>query len=296
LLLRYDPEIGAAIFHGVSGVGKTMFALLLANRLVDVCAYFTLTSGSLLNRFHGESEKNLRLLFQMAQEVGPSIIFIDEGENLFAKKGNDSFSNQTSSNMSCELLTIMNNLTDVYVLVATNYPWKMDKAFRRRFAGNIHLGLPNDYDRALITKYMISKNVALVTDNQFIKIGKAMKGFTPGDIKKMVIELKHQKIKEMSYNGYFKPSPIFGGELVPCHRTEKGAIYLTFEEAARKSIVSKAIDADDIFNAIRKFTKSVSEKDIKEHVDYAKNQDYIPKEPNQVIEFREKRSSAVEEC
>jgi len=273
----YDPNIGSLLFHGVSGVGKTEFTLLLANLLKDVCTFFTLTSGSLISKYQGESEKQLRLLFQMAREVAPTIIFIDEAENLFANKGDAVSSNQTTANMACEMLTTMNNLKDIYIVAATNYPWKMDKAFRRRFPYIIHLGLPDTNDIALIIKYMLRKDITLITDRQYMEIAKKMKGYTPGDILKIKTGLLQKKTYEMTYNNYYKESEFFPHCLTPCNKLDPDAKVLGVNQLLDENIVMTPITAADIFDFIKSYKKSVTEQNMSEHMMFAQNPDYVPK-------------------
>ena len=82
----------------------------------------------------GQSEKTVRELFKKAQANRPSVIFIDEIDSLCSSR-NDQES-ETARRVKTEFLVQMqglDNLNNVFVLAATNIPWELDPAIRRRF-------------------------------------------------------------------------------------------------------------------------------------------------------------------
>jgi katanin p60 ATPase-containing subunit A1 len=91
--------------------------------------------------YHQVQWKNLQLLFQMANDLGPSIIFMDECESILCNRAKSN--SQAMTNIASTLLNLMSVHPKVSLIATTNLPWMIDPAFARRFNTRLLLDLPN---------------------------------------------------------------------------------------------------------------------------------------------------------
>jgi SpoVK/Ycf46/Vps4 family AAA+-type ATPase len=141
------------LLHGYPGTGKTH----VVRALIGACsrgdkriAYFARKGADCLGKYVGDAERQLRLLFQVAEKSQPSIIFFDEIDGLAPSRSNQQ--DQTHSSVVSTLLALMDGLKNrgsVVVIGATNRPDAVDPALRRpgRFDREIYFPLPDSKDR-----------------------------------------------------------------------------------------------------------------------------------------------------
>ncbi len=137
----------SALFAGASGTGKTMAAEVLANELqLDL---YRIDLSSVVSKYIGETEKNLRQVFDAA-EGGGAILLFDEADALFGKRSEVKDSHDRHANVEVSyLLQRMESFRGLAILT-TNLKEALDQAFLRRLRFIVNFPFPNEGERAKI--------------------------------------------------------------------------------------------------------------------------------------------------
>jgi katanin p60 ATPase-containing subunit A1 len=197
----------------------------------------------------------------MARFYAPSTIFIDEVDSVGTKRGEGE--NEASKKVLAEMLVQMDGVSEmnseedeknnnkemkpkfVMVMGATNLPWDLDEALRRRFEKRIYISLPNKVGRKQMFNINF-KGIQLDKDVNIEELVEKTKGYSGHDIASVCREasLMNMRRKLMSNDGKF--------DIMEAANNE------TFIQGLEAPISQK-----DILTAIKNISKSVSPKDIK---------------------------------
>ncbi|CAB3376370.1 Hypothetical predicted protein [Cloeon dipterum] len=225
---------------GPPGTGKTMLAKAVATECSTT--FFNISSATLTSKYRGDSEKLIKILFEMARFHAPSTIFIDELDSLCSSRGSDS-EHEASRRFKAELLIQMDGLdssTDervVMVLAATNHPWDIDEAFRRRFEKRIYIPLPDAESRVELLELCL-QGVKLEPGVNLKSLSSQLEGYSGCDIGNVCRDAAMMSMRRMI--------------------TGKTSDEI---RAIRKEEVDLPVTADDFKEAISRCKKSVSNND-----------------------------------
>ncbi|MEF8782932.1 MAG: CDC48 family AAA ATPase [Haloarculaceae archaeon] len=185
--LGIEPPKGV-LLHGPPGTGKTLMARAVAN---EIDAYFTDISGpEIMSKYYGESEEQLREVFEEAEENAPAVVFIDEIDSIAPERGETS--GDVERRVVAQLLSLMDGLEErgeVIVIGATNRVDALDPALRRggRFDREIEVGVPDKGGRKEILQ-VHTRGMPLSESVDLDQYAENTHGFVGADIAQLAKE------------------------------------------------------------------------------------------------------------
>ncbi|TMI30184.1 CDC48 family AAA ATPase [Candidatus Bathyarchaeota archaeon] len=179
--LGIEPPKGVFLY-GPPGCGKTLVAKAVANE--SDANFYVISGPEIMSKYYGESEARLREIFQKAQEMAPSIIFIDEMDAIAPKR--EEVTGEVERRVVAQLLSLMDGMGargNIIVIGATNRPNAIDPALRRpgRFDREIEIGVPDKVGRHEVLQ-IHTRAMPLTSDVNLHRLSEICHGYTGADI------------------------------------------------------------------------------------------------------------------
>ncbi|KAK4345274.1 hypothetical protein RND71_035450 [Anisodus tanguticus] len=181
-----SPWKGILLF-GPPGTGKTMLAKAVATECNTT--FFNISASSVVSKWRGDSEKLIKVLFDLARHHAPSTIFLDEIDAITA--------NVVKHVVSMKLMDGLTRTDElVFVLAATNLPWELDAAMLRRLEKRILVPLPEPEARRAMFKELLSSTPEEETLPYDLLVEKT-EGFSGSDIRLLCKEAAMQPLRRL---------------------------------------------------------------------------------------------------
>jgi len=267
------------LLYGPPGTGKSYLAKAVATE-ADA-KFFSVSSSDLVSKWQGESERLVRNLFEMARESKPAIIFIDEVDSLCGSRSDGE--NDSARRIKTEFLVQMQGVgkddTGLLVLGATNTPWSLDPAMRRRFEKRVYIPLPTKEARKKLFELSIGSTEHTLSRHDMNELAELTEGFSGADISIAVREALMrplricQEAKQFIVDDKGMYEPVPPEDYPNCSRcppqTSKnkgkkvrcevcGAVFMSLYDVEPDKLFVPPVKPKDFFEAVTSSNTSVS--------------------------------------
>lgn len=282
------------LMYGPPGTGKSFLAKAVATEAKST--FFSVSSSDLVSKWMGESERLVKQLFQMARESKPSIIFIDEVDSLCGTRGEGE--SEASRRIKTEFLVQMNGVgndeTGVLVLGATNIPWALDIAIKRRFEKRIYIPLPEAEARDRLLRLSVGDTPCQLTAADYRELAAMTDGYSGSDISVLVRDALMQPVRKVLAATHFKEvtapakakadgssdaAPQTDGSSpqemrqywMPCSPGDPAATERKWEEIDGDSLMEPPLVLKDFVRAVEMVKPSVTQADVVQHLKWTQD-------------------------
>lgn len=274
------------LLYGPPGTGKSYLAKAVATE--GDGTFLSVSSSDLLSRWMGDSEKLVRNLFEMAREAyreegKPAIIFVDEIDSLVSARSDNE--NEASRRIKTEFLVQMQGVghedEGVLVLAATNIPWSLDSAIRRRFERRIYIPLPDKMARRTMFRIHMGDTANTLTEEDWMMLAERTEMYSGSDILVVVRSALMECIRTLRVATHFKrvvgpdpkdPTRTVNNRMVPCSPGDPEGFPMTVAEMSEPELLMPMpVTKEDFIKALRATRPSVSEADIEKHIEFTRD-------------------------
>ena len=256
----------------VAGTGKSYLAKAVATEAGST--FLSVSSSDLVSKYQGESERLVKQLFELARKSQPSIIFIDEVDSLCSSRGEGE--NDSARRIKTEFLVQMQGVgkdqTGVLVLGATNTPWELDPAIRRRFEKRVYIPLPDMHARRILFQLSIGPTPNSLTPDNIMQLASQTDGYSGADISVMVKDALYQPVRIAQSATHFKKVKDTTGEqpylLEACSPGDRNATEMSLYDIATEQFKPNDVNFQHFQVALDNVKPSVGVEDLRRFEDW----------------------------
>ena len=244
------------LFYGPPGTGKTLLAKAIATEFS--LNFFSVKGPELLNMYIGESEANVRRVFQRARDARPCVVFFDELDSVAPKRGNQGDSGGVMDRIVSQLLAELDGMSDgdgggggVFVIGATNRPDLLDQALLRpgRFDKMLYLGVADTHEKQLTILEALTRKFTLHPDMSLRRVAESLPfTYTGADLYALCSDAMLKAITRQASEVDAKIKAMSGPPITTAY---------FFDHYATKGDIAVMVMEDDFFAAQRELVGSV---------------------------------------
>ena len=198
------------LLYGPPGTGKTFLAKACATECD--ATFLSISSADLMSKYQGESERLVKELFTLARERQPAIIFVDEIDSICGARTDGE--NESSRRVKNQFLTQMEGIgseeAQVFVMAATNLPWALDLALRRRFDQRILVPLPEEAERVALLRIKLRGLDENISDADYASIAQRTQGYSGSDLEILCMDVAMQSLELAASTDKFRRVSVNG--------------------------------------------------------------------------------------
>ncbi|KAG6852388.1 Vacuolar protein sorting-associated protein 4 [Blastosporella zonata] len=264
------------LLYGPPGTGKSYLAKAVATEAKST--FFSVSSSDLVSKWQGDSERLVKQLFELARESKPSIIFIDEIDSLAGARNEGE--SEGSRRIKTEFLVQMNGVghddTGVLVLGATNIPWQLDNAIKRRFEKRIYIPLPGPDARRHMFNLHVGDTPNELTQKDYRTLANKTEGYSGSDISTAVRDALMQPVRKVISATHFKrvADPASDSDkltkLTPCSPGDPAGEEMDWMSIESDELLEPPLRLADFLKSLESTRPTVTATDIKRHDDWTK--------------------------
>lgn len=263
------------LLYGPPGTGKTFLAKACATECEST--FFNVSSSDLMSKYVGESERLIKELFKLANEKAPSIIFIDEVDSMCGNRSEGE--NEASKRVKTEFLVQMQGVNTpnerVLVLGATNLPWALDPAIRRRFERRVYIPLPDLEARMYLLRNKLKNLDRNLSDADIKYIAEKTEGYSGSDLEVFCKDSAMEPLRFAQRTNKFRKvmDPATKRQFyMPVDVKASGNDIVTSSvyDLPERTLMLPDLTRNDLEQALHKAKSSVSKGDLKQYEEWTK--------------------------
>lgn len=285
------PWRGILLF-GPPGTGKSYLAKAVATE-ADA-KFFAVSSSDLVSKWQGESERLVKNLFAMARQEEHAIIFVDEIDSLCGSRseGESDATRRIKTEFLVQMQGVQQAKDGLLVLGATNIPWDLDPAIRRRFEKRIYIPLPEAPARSTMLKIHLGNTPNQLEQGDFDRIGRECDGMSGSDLSIVCREAIMEPMRTCQKARQFRPVMVDHTEmLAPCETYPScaycpidlsdapassdpcqycGSIRMTmYDMPSPELMLPPVVSASDFERSLERIKKTVAEEELGRFISWA---------------------------
>lgn len=252
------------LFYGPPGTGKTLLAKAIATEFS--LNFFSIKGPELLNMYIGESEANVRRVFQRARDARPCVVFFDELDSVAPKRGNQGDSGGVMDRIVSQLLAELDGMSNgeesgggVFVIGATNRPDLLDQALLRpgRFDKMLYLGVSDTHDKQLTILEALTRKFNMHPEMSLRRVAESLPfTYTGADLYALCSDAMLKAITRQASAVDAKIQALPGAPVSTAY---------FFDHLATDEDIAVMVTEEDFFAADRELIGSVSAKELEHY-------------------------------